>query len=365
MNSMLQQMVEVYLQPTPAPEGMTSREIVQKAIEFRNPPRVPYSFIAPVQSDFFETAAIPQFLAAADPDSEAANLWVGEQYKKRRELRERYYDEWGVGLEVTGRGWDHPFDSPLRDLRKLADFSFPDVAAPEKFDAIQPILEQAVDAGKYVVGFDPIMMFERMRQLLGFEELMMAPYSQPKGLDTLLDRLTDMEIAVIEQWARMGGVDAYMTWDDWGLQTTLQVNPDTFRQYYKPRYARIVEAAHKHDMHYIWHNCGYIIDMIPDMIDLGVDVVQLDQQRLMGHERLADEFGGKLCFWNTVDIQWSTMENPSDDEIEAEVAEMMDAFNRFGGGIMARQYPQPADIGMPYERHIAISEAFLRNGCAL
>ncbi|RJP15580.1 MAG: hypothetical protein C4520_20175 [Candidatus Abyssobacteria bacterium SURF_5] len=365
MNPSIQQLLELYLQPAPVPPGMTSRDMVLKAIKFVHPPRIPYSFISPVESDFFEVAAIPQFMHLVEPDGKAANIWVSAGKKGAKDPGDRYHDEWGVGWEVTGRHWDHAFDHPLRDLRNLDSYRFPDVADPEKYDMLKPFLEMGRKAGKYTVGFDPILMFERMRALLGFEELMVSPYTQPRGLELLLDRLADLESAVIEQWARIGGVDAYMTWDDWGLQTSLQMDPDTFRKFYKPRYKRIVEAAHQHGMHYIWHNCGHIIDMIPDMIDIGVDVVQLDQPRLMGHRNLADKFGGGICFWNTVDIQWSTMENPTEEEIGAEVAEMIAAFDRFGGGFMARQYPDPTDIEMSPERHEMIYQAFLAHGCSL
>ena len=118
-------------------------------------------------------------------------------------------------------------------------------------------------------------------------------------------------------------------------------------------------------MHYIWHNCGYIVDMLPDMIDIGVDVIQLDQPRLMGHQQLADRFGGKICFWNTVDIQWSTQEGITDEDLRAEVADMIRIYHRSDGGFMARQYPQPWDIGLSNERHRVIYKAFMENGCAL
>ncbi len=72
--------------------------------------------------------------------------------------------------------------SPLRNLNRLDSYQFPDVAAPEKFDALETFVKQALKAGKYVVGFDPILMFERLRALVGFEELMVAPYTQPAGL---------------------------------------------------------------------------------------------------------------------------------------------------------------------------------------
>ena len=340
------------LTPTPTPVGMTSREIVRRAIEFEGPPRVPYSFISPLQSDFFESAVLPAL----------RGRWLSRRSKDAK-LGDIYYDEWGVGQEVTLRGWDHAIDHPLADLGKLDDYHFPDLAAPEHFEWMAPYLERARQAGKYVVGFDPLMKFEQMRSLMGFEELMLAPYTQAEGLVKLLDRLTDLSIAVIEQFARIGGVDGFMTWQDFGLQTTLQMKIETFREFYKPRYARVAEAAHRHGMHYIWHNCGQIREMLPDMIEIGTDVVQLDQPRLMGHRELADAFGGQTCFWNTVDIQWATSGTVSEAELRAEIAEMMQAFNRFNGGLIARHYPQPADIELSAEFHPLSYEAFLENGC--
>jgi hypothetical protein len=83
----------------------------------------------------------------------------------------------------------------------------------------------------------------------------------------------------------------------------------------------------------------------------------------MGVDRLADEFGGKICFWNTVDIQWSSPDEVSFEEAQAEARHMVESFTRFGGGFIARQYPQPMDIGMLHEKHRAIYEAFMDAGC--
>jgi uroporphyrinogen-III decarboxylase len=198
---------------------------------------------------------------------------------------------------------------------------------------------------------------------MGFDNLMVALYTDRQRFEELLDKLTDMTIDVLHTYAEMGGVHAFMTWEDWGLQTTLQIRPAQWREIFKPRYARIVEETHKAGMHYIWHCCGYIMDIIPDMIEIGVDVVQFDQPRLMGVERLASQFGGKICFWNTVDIQWSPVAEVSLEEVRAEVKHMVEQFGRFNGGFIARQYPQPRDIGMTPEKHHAIYEAFMDFGC--
>jgi len=355
MDDFRERIIAKYLEPTPVPAGVTSRELVRQAIEFDAPARIPYSFMHPFESDFCEMVVIQALLPGRDSGREPRAATRGESY----------YDEWGVGQEVTGRHWDHAVDPPLGDLEKLDDYRFPGVADAERFDPLRPHAERARQAGKYCLGFDPVMMFERARGLMGFEQLMIAPYEQPEGLEALLDRLADLAIRTIEQWARFGCVDGFMTWEDWGLQTSLQMKPETFRRFYKPRYARIVEAAHRRGMHYVWHNCGQILDMLPDMIEIGVDVVQLDQPRLMGSRRLADEFGGRICFWNTADIQWSAQPRLTHEELRAEVGEMVRAFDRFGGGFMARHYPQPADIELSQQRHEVIYRAFLESGCAL
>jgi len=341
----LAQILSDYTRPVPTPAGMTSRELVRRAIRFEDPPRIPYSFVVPLESDFFEVILADRLSAERGPD-------------RPTELGAIYYDEWGVGQEVTGRGWDHAFEHPLADLSQVDDFPFPDLAAVDRFERLRPFIEEAARAGKYVVGFDPIMAFERMRSLVGFEELMVAPYIQPDGLRRLIARLTDLTVAIVNRWADLGQVDAFMTWEDWGLQTGLQMKIDTFREFYRPHYARIADAAHARGLHFIWHNCGQILDMIPDMIDMGVDVVQLDQPRLMGHDRLAQAFGGRICFWNTVDIQWSVEPGVTEGELRAEAKRMRQAYGRFHGGFMARQYPQPQDIELAPERCLAIAQAF-------
>jgi hypothetical protein len=199
---------------------------------------------------------------------------------------------------------------------------------------------------------------------MGFEELMIAPYTQPGRLRLLLNRLADLTIETIRKWAQLDCIDGFMTWEDWGLQTGLQMKMETFREFYRPAYERIIQAVHENGWHYVWHNCGRIGDMIPDMIEMGVDVLQLDQPRMMGHDFLAGRFGGKICFWNTVDIQWSSSPDISDSAIRDEIVEMVSVYNRFLGGFMARHYPQPWDIGLSGERCRQIAETFFAHGCS-
>lgn len=338
-----------YIQPVPTPAGLTSYEIVRRAIEFADPPRVPYSFIEPLQSDFIE-------LAAAISATGRLNMYAVPK-------GEIAFDEWGVGWRSSGRFWGHADVCPLADLSALESYQFPQVITDEQIAFVKLMIDAGTASGKYVVGADPIGMYERLRSLMGFENLMVAMYADRARFAVLLDRLTDMTIDVVHTYASLGGVHAFMSWDDWGLQTNLQINPAYWRTLFQPRYARIADACHDANMHYVLHSCGFISDIIPDLIDIGVNVLQIDQPRLLGVERLASRFGGRICFWNCVDIQWSTSRDTSLDEILDEPARMIQHLGRYQGGFIARQYPQPRDIEISPELHRAIYDAFMNAGC--
>jgi uroporphyrinogen-III decarboxylase len=228
-----------------------------------------------------------------------------------------------------------------------------------------PYLAQANDAGKFVVAGDPILIFERLRALLGFEAIMLAPYTQPDGLHRLLDELSSRVIAVMDCYLSCGHIDAIMTWEDFGLQDRLQMSMTMFREFYKPYYTRIINAAHERGLAYIWHNCGYILEMIPDLIEMGVDVLQLDQARLMGYEQLAAVCGGKIAVWCPLDIQWATSRGVSRNDYADEVRRMVAAFTPYGGGFIARHYTRPLDVGLSKDDELLLYDAFMASGCRL
>jgi len=337
------------LSKVPTPKGMNSREIVRRAIEFKDPPRIPY---------YFQYHPSATDIIIIGPLSATATGHKGK-------IGDRYTDAWGTTWEVTGRLWDHPIKFPLADLGAVDNYRLPDVNSAISEPVIKGFSKLAYGTGKYLLGLNPLYMFETMRSIMGFEELMMAPYAQPDGLRKLLNRLSGLVVEAVETYARMGTYGGFITYEDWGMQNGLQMKMDTFREFYKPVYKRIADTCHKHGMHFFWHNCGYIMDMFPDMIEIGVDVVQLDQPRLMGHQQLIDMLGGKLCMWNTVDIQWSVLEEVSDAEIRREVTEMARIYDvtKYHGGYIAKHYPQPWDINLPPGRQRLIYEAFMKNGC--
>ncbi|MBM5811075.1 MAG: hypothetical protein FJ191_03810 [Gammaproteobacteria bacterium] len=347
-----ERLLRAYLAPTPLPRGSTSRDLVRRALDFDAPARIPYSFWHPLRSDFCELTFVEEML--------------GTGPARPREPGRPYRDEWGVGLRVSGGRFDHAVEHPLADLdpAALAAHRFPDPAAPARYAPLERWIAAARRAGKFCVGFDPVLLYERATELAGFETLLTAHRQRSAELATLFGRLADLTIAAIGRWADLG-VDAFMTWDDLGTQQGLPMGLAVFRQHYRPHYARIVAAAHGHGLRFIWHQCGDVPELIGEMLALGVDVVQLDQPRLIGHDRLAAEFGGRICFWNAVDIQWATQPQVSDADLRREVAAMVAPFAGRRGGFMARHYPHGGEIGLGPARERTIWRAFLGRGCAL
>ncbi|RLB50065.1 MAG: hypothetical protein DRH23_05210 [Deltaproteobacteria bacterium] len=344
-------LLDEILRPPPTPAGLTSRDLVRKSIAFDSPARFPYSFVDPVQSDFFETALL---------------RWRG--YFDRGEslaTETRYLDDWNVQREVSSGLFDRTLTHPLRDLSQLEKYSYPDLAAPEHYQVYASLFARAQDAGKYIVAADPVLLFERIRDLMGFEAMLVAPLEQRSGFESLLDRLTDLTIACLDQYADAGEVDAFMTWQDFGAQSGLIVSLDVFREFFQPRLVRIIDAAHRRGMHFIWHCCGEISSLIPEAITMGVDVLQLDQPRVIGHAALAELCAGRMCLWNCVDTIWSSSPDLSVGALDAEIEAMTDAFRGGNGGFMARHYPQPEDILLPDFFHPASRRAFLKYGAAI
>jgi|ETNmetMinimDraft_30_1059905.scaffolds.fasta_scaffold07185_3 hypothetical protein len=331
------------LAPVPTPSGVTSRELVGQAIELRAPARIPYSFVRPLGSDFFELAELERHL-----DSESAPA-----------LGSTYVDAWHVRYEASPGLFDRVLEHPLESSSSLASYRFPAMCELLDMQRLLPFAAEARRAGKHVVAADPVLVFERVRSLMGFESMLLGPRRDRSAFRSLLDSLTELTLESVASFGRCGYVDSFMTWQDFATQSGPMLRGEEFRTIYAPGLRRVAQAAHDHGMYFILHCCGQIEELIPELIEIGIDVLQLDQARLIGHKTLRERFGGEICFWNTVDTLWSSRGGRTDREIENEVREMRTVFSDLPGGFMARHYPQPDALDLPERFHEISREAFL------
>ena len=137
------------------------------------------------------------------------------------------------------------------------------------------------------------------------------------------------------------------------------ISPKSWRALWKPRYARIFASAREAGLLTFLHSCGYIVDILDDLIEIGLQVVHMDQQENMGLELLGSRFGGRLTFFAPVDIQ-KTMVNGTLDEIGAYCRQMDSQLGRPHGGFIPRWYSDPRGAGHSPEALQAMCEEFVR-----
>jgi hypothetical protein len=174
------------------------------------------------------------------------------------------------------------------------------------------------------------------------------------------ERGLDQDLRILRMWNDLGA-DGCLCCDDLGTQDRLLLSPVTWRKVFKPFVQEWIAEAHRLGMEMILHSCGCIWELIPDLIEVGWDVLQLDQPRLMGIENLGHEFGGKVCFFSPVDIQ-KTMPTGDRALIEADAQLLIRELGDFNGGFMGKDYGQWATIQITEEWASWARQAFYRYG---
>ena len=200
-------------------------------------------------------------------------------------------------------------------------------------------------------------LFETSWGLRGFENVLMDVASEPDFYGELLDQLTEQFLAFVELTCDvLPNVDAIMFGDDWGHQHGVMVGPDRWRTFFKPRYARIYEAAHRRGKLVLSHCCGSVADIMPDIIEIGLDVLESVQPEAKGMNpyELNRKWGDSITFWGCLGSQ-STIQFGTPAEIHAEVAHLRREMSRGGGYILApAKGLQP---GTPIANAAAVVEA--------
>lgn len=263
-------------------------------------------------------------------------------------------DEWQTGWEDDGHGAKTE-SYPLGEGYETLDrYTFPDSHLSGRFDAADERLRQRGD--RYVLSSVWFTLFERLWMLRGFENMLMDPYMYENEFCRLRDIIVEYNLAIIDQWLKRG-VDGIFFSDDWGSQRGLLMNPNDWRRFYKPSYKRMFERVRSGGAHVWMHLCGDISDILPDLIEIGLNVLNPVQPQAMDIKRLSREFGGKVCFHGGVDVQ-ATLIRGTPDDVKREVHELVALFGKFDGGYIGGT-SHSIMPETPLDNVIAMYEAFL------
>lgn len=324
---------------------MTSREIVRRCIEFHDPPRIGLHFQTdPIQGRTWDETDFAYASYAVDP------RFIPQPGQKE------WVTEWGIRRKTINTGVGEAVGFPLAEGWDMLDrYQFPDFTSSWRYARLKDDVRRA--GGKYVYGNVPSLMLLPI-DLRGMENWFVDNALEQENLARLLDRILEIRAIIIEQYAAVG-VDGVITWDDMGTNDRALVSPATFRELYFPRYKSTIDLLHEHGMHFIHHCCGQCREYMDMFIEAGCDVLQLDQPELMDIDWLGERCGGRICFWNCVDIQ-KTIGSGDLDAIDDEAHRQVWRLGNFSGGFMVKAYQQPESIGMTVSQAQRQYEAFKR-----
>lgn len=199
-------------------------------------------------------------------------------------------------------------------------------------------------------------LFERPWITRGFENAFSDMIVATGFYEELLDLVLEMQLRFVEVSARLP-VDGIMFSDDWGDQRGVLIGPERWRKLLKPRLAKLYEAVHRHGKITLSHCCGNVTDIMPDIIEIGLDVLQSIQPEAMNPYELKSKWGDKITFWGGLGSQ-SVIPFGTREAIFAEVRRLCDEMSPGGGYILgAAKALQPETSGA---NAAAVLEAFLQ-----
>jgi uroporphyrinogen decarboxylase len=345
---------------------MTHRERVMTTLRHEEPDRVPLDLwgsatsvnddiyfrtkdylgiegdIAPFRSgrtaNFYDERILEAF------DIDFRHVWTGSPTNRQPVVHPdgSYDDEWGVPWKrVSGHVGQvgHPLqDADVDDIEK---HRWPDARAPGRMDGLRDRARSLRDKTDFVVvcrATPSFGTFDRCCSLRGTEQFMVDMLVNKAFAHALVDCVARFEYEINEVLLDTAGdyLDIVCWAEDFGYQQNLLIPPRLYREYFKPHHEALVKMIKRKAPHvyFQFHSCGAIRALIPDFIDVGVDILQSVQPaKGMDSEALKREFGQDLVFHGAIDIQYAlpgTLE-----EIDAEVRQRIKAFAPGGGYILA------------------------------
>jgi uroporphyrinogen decarboxylase len=297
--------------------------------------------------------------------ADARSIYIGEAFAWQEQSDGTFIDQWGIGRKASPDNLyytmcHHPL-SKATSLSELDDYEWPDPFSEERLLGLE---RRARELGR-----EYCLVLEGFREanfglaswLRGMVEFYMDLAGNQVFAHALLDRLLDWQLKlagfVLDRIGQY--VDIVKFADDLGTQESLLISPAMYREFIKPRQARLYQLVKdKCECPILLHSCGAIRDIIPDLIEIGVDAlnpIQLSASR-MDARSLKKEFGDRITFWGGgIDTQ-KTLPYGTPEEVRQEVRQNMETLKPGGGFVFAQVHNIQPEV--PVENIMAMYEAY-------
>ncbi|MFH1007122.1 MAG: uroporphyrinogen decarboxylase family protein [Candidatus Latescibacterota bacterium] len=257
-------------------------------------------------------------------------------------------DPYGVVWTTNAIDRGVPIGPSIREP-SMQGVRFPDPEDPKRYEGVQ---EAFVSHGECFLMASIGDLWERVTFLRGMEAALYDVALNRAFLEALLERIMEYDLATMHNLARYG-VDAIFLSDDYGTQKDLVMSPADWRHFVRPRLKRIFEEARSLGLVTLLHSCGNVRKIVPDLIEIGLDVLHPIQPEAMDIFELKRTFGADLTFQGGISTQ-DLLPYGSPDAVSEAVTRTLGFMARSGGYILESGISIQADV--PLENMLAMFE---------
>ena len=315
---------------------MAPRERVLKALAFQEADIVPYDIRIDeaARPKLAADALCAPLLAQIDNHLpffplEARNRWLSA---------EEYVDEFGCAWRAGAA--PHLVGCPLREP-SLQGYRFPDPGGDgERMAGAEDFLACRQDHLTFCG--DAFGFYDRCWSLRGPEEFLMDTILHPHFVQEMLEHLTEWHLRLIDRIAAYP-FDGLRFGDDWGAQRGMVIGPERWRRFFKPGLQRIFAHARAKGLVVMVHSCGDITEIVPDLIDMGVQILNPLQPEAMDILEIKRRFGRHLCLNGGISAQL-TLPRGTEQEVRAEVQACLRYLGQGGGYVISPAKPILPDV---------------------
>ncbi|MGD0577447.1 MAG: uroporphyrinogen decarboxylase family protein [Bryobacteraceae bacterium] len=329
---------------------MTSRQRVYAALRREPADRVPiFMWLHPDTARHLSSLLeIPDASVAEAMGNDIRQTWVNNNYAMEGIVHEHdgdsHLDFWGVKW-VKRHSFNQIESFPLASAtpEQVLEYRFPEQHIEFLLSLMQPVLDAPGDC---FIGCDVSpCVFEMCWRLRGMENTLLDMASDPEVAAEMLSRCADFAVRVGEEACRRFPLDWFWTGDDVAGQTSMMMAPSLWRKLVKPPLQRVFDVGRSHNLCVAYHCCGALRPIIPDLIEMGLNVLNPVQANCPGMDalELKREFGSSLTFMGGVDTQ-DLLPNGSAADVRRATARLLAGMTSDGGGyILAASHTIPPE----------------------
>ena len=327
---------------------MDKREVVKRALAFKDIPYVPWHFKFTVEAK----EKLLEYLKGKDIEDYLQNhiLELGNDIGFFEYLGNNLY------RDVFGVVWDRSIDKDIGNVTgtilpepTLNGYVFSDPLDQRYFEDIPGKIEQNGDRFRlFAIGFS---LFERAWTMRGMENLLMDFCVNPEFVHELMGAITDYNIAQIEK-AFTFDIDGIELGDDWGQQRGLIMGYDFWKEFIYPYIKRTYKTIRDKGKYVFIHSCGDVDELFDDLVEIGVDCFNPFQPEVMDVMQLLKQYKGKLSFFGGLSIQ-KTLPFGTVKDVVNETRALIKA-GKEGGYILSPSHSVEGDA--PVENIVAFIE---------